>query len=310
VKTIALPKKIFSPRAVLECGQVFRYKLTEEKKPPSTQRNAEEERWEIVSGNRRCFVAENDSEAFIHADKVDMPYFENYFDLETDYEKIVRKVRRAALGGEPAFDLRPALAHGKGLRILRQEPFETLVSFIVSTNNNIPRIRGILEKLCAALGELRGISPQRGGGQPFRAFPAPETMAAQDESFYRGIGAGYRAPWLLRAAQKVCAGTINLEELGALPTAGLLAALRQFDGIGPKAADCIALFAYRRFEVFPVDTWVKKIYADIFGADRASEKTMREKLAARFGECAGAAQQFLFYHYRQKAGASRALPES
>jgi len=267
----------FRPRAVLECGQVFRF------------RQIDGSDWEIISGDKRCLLAEKGGKTVISAAKADIPYFINYFDLERDYRPIIRSLRRVCARGEPPLELEHVLAHGKGLRLLRQDKWETLLSFIISTNNNIPRIRGIIEKLCAALGKKRN---------GFYAFPTAKAMAAKDEGFYRKAGCGYRAPWLAAAAKK--AAVVNLEALDALPTGELVGSLMAFDGIGPKAADCIALFAYGRFDTFPVDTWVKKIYRDLFpSAEGAGEKTMRRHLIERFGEYAGAAQQFLFYHYRE-----------
>ena len=146
----------------------------------------------------------------------------------------------------------------------------------------------IIRGLCENLGENRGI---------YHAFPGPEKMAAQSESFYRDIGCGYRSPWVLGAAQRTLREK-GLEAYSSLPTAALLEALKRFDGVGPKVADCIALFAYNRYEVFPVDTWVKKIYRHWFGGSPGAS-VMRKNLAEKFGDYAGIAQQYLFYYYRK-----------
>jgi N-glycosylase/DNA lyase len=164
-----------------------------------------------------------------------------------------------------------------GLRLLKQEPFETLISFIISANNNIPRIRGTLEKLC----------------RPH--FPNAEEMARLPVDFYKGIGCGYRAEYLVKTAQ--AAREFDFEALRALETGALLERLQKFHGVGPKVADCIALFAYGRHDVFPVDTWVKKIYRDIFKKD-GTPKRIREDLINLYGESAGLAQQYLFYNKR------------
>ena len=123
-------------------------------------------------------------------------------------------------------------------------------------------------------------------------------MARAGEMFYRDSGCGYRAPWIADAAEKAVR-SMELDRLSGLPSQELTAALQTFRGIGPKAADCVALFAYGRYDVFPVDTWVKKLYRDLFG-DSPPERVMRKNLIEKFGPSAGIAQQYLFYYYRNR----------
>lgn len=276
---IAAAKKDLNLRATLECGQVFRFT------------DAGNGRRELISGGRRCVLWEDGNKTLIGAEKDDIPYFINYFDLEQSYDPMIKELEDSPL-------MKAAAAFGRGLKILRQDRFETLISFIVSTNNNIGRIKGIIERICAALGRPRG-KPETGAG--FYGFPDPETMARAGEKLYRELGCGYRSPWIARAAEK--AAVSGLDALARLPTGELTGVLQSFAGVGPKAADCIALFAYARYDVFPVDTWVKKLYRDLFNAVPAAG-LMRKNLTARFGRFSGIAQQLLFYYYRERAGAA------
>lgn len=292
---LCVPKNELDISATLECGQVFRFRRFY---PAGVEAQPA---WELISSGMRCLLFEDGAIVRIRAGKEDLPYFKNYFDLERPYAPLIRKLRRL----EPGPLLKKALSFARGLRLLRQDKFETLIGFIISTNNNISRIRGIIERLCAALGERREGLGEGGAGRPagekgpqgsFFAFPPAEAMARAGENFYRNLGCGYRSPWLFKAVKKVLE-TVNLEALAELPTEDLIRALREFEGVGPKAADCIALFAYGRHELFPVDTWMKKAYRDLF-QDEAPEKTMRKRLMERFGPYSGLAQQVLFYYYR------------
>ncbi|MDR0586165.1 MAG: hypothetical protein LBG26_02895 [Treponema sp.] len=296
---IIVPKKDLNIQATVECGQLFRFTKSADSGGHVT--------YELISKNRKCLLAEERGMTVIRAEEKDIGYFVNYFDLETSYTPILKELRRQ-LAAPPAQDPRVtrrsrardipplierAFEYGKGLRLLKQDRFETLISFILSTNNNIKRIKGTLERICTALGRRR--ESEFGS---FFTFPSAKKMAAMDESFYRELGCGYRAAWILEAARKAAR---NFDGPEILPVEELVEKLMTFKGIGPKAADCIALFAFGRYDVFPVDTWVKKIYVDLFN-ESVSQKTMRKNLINRFGRFSGVAQQFLFYYYRESAG--------
>jgi N-glycosylase/DNA lyase len=290
---ILVPGKDFNIRATVECGQLFRVT----KKADSVGHSV----YELISKDKKCLLAKERGTVVIHAAEKDIGYFVHYFDLETSYAPMLKELRRQLLSQDAQWNfvlpVENAFQYGKGLRLLKQDKFETLISFIISTNNNIKRIKTIIEKICAALGRRC-----KSGGGSFFAFPAAEKMAAMDEGFYREMGCGYRAAWILEAAQRAAElrkGDFDIPD--TLSTEELIEKLMAFRGIGPKAADCIALFAFNRYDVFPVDTWVKKIYVDLFNGG-ASEKTMRKNLINRFGCFSGIAQQFLFYYYRETAG--------
>ncbi|GMO20958.1 MAG: hypothetical protein LBG79_08280 [Spirochaetaceae bacterium] len=262
----------FDIKKIAYSGQMFRVKESAEG-------------LDIISSNKRCLVKSAGKQVVIECNQNESDYFIKYFDLESSYLKMNRELAKNKSG-----QLLKAIEYGSGLRILNQDYFEALISFIISSNNNIKRIQKIINALCAELGENKN---------DFFAFPNAESMAARDVKFYEAIGAGYRAPWLLTAAELVTK-TVDLSELNALPTNELIKKLQSFNGIGPKVADCIALFAYHRFDVFPVDTWVKKIYNDIFGRDASAVK-MRNDFLLYFEDYPGLAQQYLFYYYRSNA---------
>lgn len=193
----------------------------------------------------------------------------SYFDLDTDYGAII-----AGIDPEDAF-LTAAAAYGGGIRILRQPLWETIACFIVSQNNNIPRIRGIVGRLCA--------------GQP--GFPSPERVAALGEAALRAMGLGYRAPYLHAAAQRF----LRENDGQFLPAAGYSdarARLLQYSGIGEKVADCICLFALHHLEAFPMDKWMKRIVQNRYAGHFPLE---------RYPGVQGVMQQYLFYYERSLA---------
>lgn len=267
---IIVQREDFDIGRILDCGQVFRY-------------FPEEGGYTVISGDKLCRVTQDESRAVISSDDPD--YFADYFDLSADYRAI-----RGELQDKPF--MREAVAYGRGIRILRQQPFETLMSFIVSANNHIPRIKGILNRICEKLG--RDI----GGGR--FAFPSPEAMASKDAAFYASLGAGYRAEYLADTARRVADG-FDLQRVFDMPSDEAGKYLCSLKGVGPKVADCILLFAFRKYDVFPVDTWIRKVYADVVGGDATSAQ-MRKKLCAIYGEYAGIAQQYLFFYKRETSG--------
>lgn len=257
----------FRPRSVLECGQIFRY----------------EEScgvFSVFSSDKAAVIAPTDGGYEIRTDAPS--FFYSFFDFETDYEAARKK-----LSAFP--ELKEGLERGKGLRLLRQPHFETLIGFIVSANNNIPRIKGILRRLAAALGEDKGW---------YHAFPTPQEMAEKGETFYKELGAGYRAKYLAETARLVANG-FDLDALEKLSTPDLLKSLLSLPGVGPKVADCVALFSYARWDVFPVDTWIKKVYEDVF-RKTAPPAAMRRDFLALFGSLSGLAQQYLFFGKREE----------
>ena len=194
----------------------------------------------------------------------------SYFDLDTDYAAI-----KARVAPRDAY-LQAAVAYGWGMRILRQDLWEVIVSFIVSQNNNIPRIKGILERLCTLLGA------EIPGG---RAFPTAERISACTAETLAPVRAGFRAKYLIDAARRVSSGALDLERVRTLPLDEARSALQTVLGVGPKVADCALLYGLHRTECFPLDVWMKRAMALLPGVSPQD-----------FGENAGVAQQYIFHY--------------
>lgn len=256
------------------CGQCFRW-LPD----PDT-----DGAWRgVAHGRSVTALREGDSLYIRPAPVADAALWADYFDLGREYAAIEARF----LGDER---LRPAYGAARGIRIFRQESFETLVSFIISANNHIPRIRGIVERLCALAGASLGPGVY--------AFPTPEALARLSEADLRRIGAGYRAPFLLGSARRVAEG-FDLEALRALPLEDARKALCSLPGVGPKVADCVALFSLGHTAAFPMDVWMKRaMKALLFDGREATAKELAQAIAD-LGEDAGILQQYIFHYARQ-----------
>lgn len=257
-------KTEFNPRHILECGQIFRFKQNEKGN------------FEVLSGSRRAEIIEVKSGYKILTTEPE--YFVSFFNLETDYEKIKQEINKLS----PVVENATKSAYG--LRILKQELFETIVSFIISANNNIKRIKLIIGRLCEKLGTNMG---------DFFAFPTPEQMAGQSAEFFKSIGAGYRAPYLAEVATAY--SLLIKEDLSALSDIELRKKLLQIKGVGPKVADCILLFAFNRLKIFPVDVWMERVYYENFGTKKMTRPQISNFLTEKFGDNSGYIQQYMFY---------------
>lgn len=257
-------KEDFNAEHILECGQIFSYKKIGEK-------------YVVLSSDKQAEIVENADGFLIKTANPD--YFEEFFDLKTDYGEIKTKLAQFPLLKEP-------IKFGYGIRILKQNLFETLISFIVSANNNIKRIQMILERMRERLGENMGA---------FYAFPTREQLLTADIAFFEEIGAGYRAKYLYNVVRQVDEKTLVM--WANLPTKELRENLIELSGVGPKVADCVLLFGYGRGDVFPVDTWIAQMYNKYYSHLENREK-IRANLTAEFGNLSGYAQQYLFFFMR------------
>lgn len=219
--------------------------------------------------------------------------FENiwfdYFDLGRDYGAIKKK-----LTAEDRI-MADAVEHGSGIRILNQEKWETLISFIISQNNNIPRIKKCIESLACVMGEKAGSY----NGRDYYILPSPEVLADAGIEDLAPCRLGYRAKYLIETARKVAKeGLESLEALGDSSVSGeeTLKKLREYCGVGPKVANCIALFSMGKFDSFPIDVWVKAVMSRLYGIDEKDVGAMSDYASENFGEYGGIAQQYLFYY--------------
>lgn len=230
-------------------------------------------------------------------------YLASYFRLEDDVGQVQARLSRDA-------HVAQGIAAFPGMRILRQDPWEVLAGFILSSTSNIPRIARTMELLARTLGR-----PVRVGEAERHAFPSAEEVAGAGEPRLRELGCGFRAPYLAAAAAAVASGSLPLHALRGAPYDDCLAALTELTGIGEKIADCVMLFALDRMEAFPVDRWVHRSLVDWYGlAPRFRYGELREWARDRFGADAGYANQYLFWHIRQStrpmiaAGVTKPLP--
>jgi N-glycosylase/DNA lyase len=200
--------------------------------------------------------------------------------------------------------LRRAVEACRGLRLLRQEPWECLASFILSSTKQIVQIRQIVAELCRAFGEPTPAPPNRG---TIFSFPTAERLARASEAELRACKMGFRAPYLLATARAVAEGAPDLPELAKASTEAARKQLLKLPGVGRKIADCVLLFAYGRQDAFPVDVWVAKAVRELyFPRKRVSPKRLLQFTQTHFGRYAGYAQQYLFHYMRTHPDARRA----
>lgn len=262
----------FAVNQTFDCGQCFRFDVTE-----STASGC-------ALGKKISFIQLSDSEILITPCTEEEFYglWYRYLSLDRDYGAIrngLREKRRddAALAR--------AMETGKGIRILSQEPWEALCSFIISQNNNIPRIKKIIQALCVRGAEISGGSEAE--------FPSPKTLLRLGEGGLFELKTGFRAGYLIDAAEKVASGEVDLEKIHNMSLESAEAELRRIKGVGPKVAACTLLFGFGRLDAFPIDVWVKRVIREYYGGDVSPND---------FGRYAGLAQQYLFYHKRYLDG--------
>lgn len=235
----------------------------------------------------RMVYAEQDGDALALSPckEEDIPIWLNYFDLARDYAAIEEKLSRdAALCG--------CVPCASGIRVFGQEPFEALITFILSSNNNIKRISGIVERLCEKVGEKTAFR-----GKEYHLFPAPAAVAALSAEELISLGAGYRARFVRESAARVAQG-YELEKLRDLPLDEARRELLSFPGVGPKVADCVLLFSLGHADAFPVDVWIERAMQALFFEGNAPGRKELEKTIRALGSESGIVQQYIFHYAR------------
>lgn len=260
----------FSPIHTFECGQCFRWNSL-----------GDENEYIGVAGGRVCRVKNGE----VYCPDADNLFWENYFCTDIDYGGIKNVLEK----NDPK--LKKCIGFGGGIRILRQDVWETIISFIISANNNIPRIKKIIETMCREFGEK--IQTENG---IYYAFPTAEKLNSLDVSDLACLRVGYRDKYIMDAVAKVVGGEVDLNALNDMPTQAAKKELMKIKGVGGKVADCILLFALSRWELFPKDVWIKRILDEVYGV---SEKEIDGFIVDKYGEYAGFAQQYMYYYYRE-----------
>lgn len=246
--------------------------------------------YEGVAYNRVIRIKqENDTFYFYNTTEEEInTIWYNYFDLGRDYAKLQHELMLDQY-------MRTAIKYSNGMHILQQDPWETLISFIISQNNNIKRIKGIIEKICVRYGR-----PIQQDGKTFYTFPTASELMAATEDDLMACGAGYRAAYICKTTEKIIKENIDLNAVKEMPYQKAKDYLMQFCGVGPKVADCVLLFGYGFYHAFPVDTWVKKTMQTLYLDSGASNEKIMSYAENYFGSFAGIAQQYLFFAAREK----------
>ncbi len=252
----------FSLEQTFECGQCFKWQKQDGK-------------YKGIAFNKELVVYNSGNDIIF--ENISLNEFDSiwadYFDLNTDYSRIIKHLSNI----NPI--LKQATDECPGIRILRQDPWEALCSFIISQNNNIPRIKKIINLLCQNFSD----SPNN-----IKSFPSADTIAKLSEQDLSPIRAGFRAKYIIDAAEKVSKGIINLESIATMPIEEAKNNLMQIKGVGPKVADCVMLYGLHNLSAFPIDVWMKKIMDKFFKGQNPSI----------FGPYAGVAQQYLYHYIR------------
>ena len=258
----------FNSVATFECGQCFRW-------------IDDGDGYIGIVGDKVCRIKDM---VLICPDE-DNDFWREYFCLDFDYAGM----KDILIKSDEL--LKKCIDFGKGIRILKQPLWETVVSFIISANNNIPRIRKIIDTLCSMYGDEIIFE-----GKSYYTFPDAKRLEGLTVEDLAPLKAGYRDKYILDAATKFASGEIDPEKLDTLTLGEVEKTLLGIKGVGKKVADCIMLFSLGKYEVFPQDVWIKRIMLEVYGV---SENQAGRFATEKFGEFAGFAQQYLFYYYRE-----------
>ncbi len=274
----------FNLEHIFECGQCFRW--NKEQNGSYTG---------VFKNNVLNVKIENNQIIFQGICKEDIKKtVEEYFDLKRDYEKIKKELSKI---DEP---LKTSIEYGSGIRLLNQDLWETIISFIISANNNIPRIKGIIERLSNKYGK-----PIVWNKKTYYAFPTVEELSKASVEDLRKLGLGFRNQRVYETTKLILTKQVNLEELETKKNSKeIKEILLTLPGVGPKVADCIMLFSTLKcLDVFPVDVWVRRVMNELYFKLPEEGKLKREQIEAlakeKYGNLAGIAQQYLFYWKRE-----------
>ena len=274
----------FELKDIFECGQCFRFN------------KQEDESYTGVVGNNVINVKKIDNE--IHIKSVGQDNLEelvvNYFDLNRDYEQIKDKLSKIDE------NMQKSISYGKGIRILNQDLWETIISFIISANNNIPRIKGIIDRMSERYGNKIIFE-----GKEYYTFPTIDELSKASVEDLRALGLGFRDVRVYETTKMIKNKEVDLEQLKNEKDFNKVRnTLLTLPGVGPKVADCILLFStLKRWEAFPIDVWVRRVMNELYIKNPYETKVKKEEIEKiayeKFGNLAGIAQQYLFYWKRE-----------
>lgn len=275
----------FELKDIFECGQCFRWNPEEDGSYSGVafgravnilyEKEGDREEGTLIIRNSTAEDFEN--------------IWKKYFDLERDYGQIKEEL------SENDEIMAKAVEYGRGIRILNQDEWETLISFILSQNRNIPLIKKSIEEICRRYGE----PVYDFNGNIRYAFPRPEVLADVSEEELSECRLGYRARYVTETSKVIAGETDRLYSMTKASYKEALDYLTGLCGVGPKVANCILLFSMEKYESFPIDVWVRRLMSALYGTDENNLKEIREYSDKKFGRLGGFAQQYLFYYARE-----------
>ena len=277
-------QKTFELKDIFECGQCFRWNEQEDGSYTGVVKDG------VINVKKQ-----GETIIFTGMCKKELKEIvEDYFDLNRNYEEIKTQLSKVDNY------LKNSIEYGKGIRILNQDLWETIISFIISANNNIPRIKGIIDRISKKYG-----NKIKWNGNKYYTFPTVEQLENVTVEEYRKLGLGFRDIRLYETTHKILEKQIDLEALKTNPnTIEVREELLKLSGVGPKVADCILLFSeLKRFDTFPIDVWVRRVMNDLYIKENDESKVSKKKIEdlaeEKFGSLKGLAQQYLFYWRRE-----------
>lgn len=278
--------KSFEPKHIFECGQCFRW----DKEIDGSYTG--------IFGNNVLNVSKNNNSIIFKGmcEKDIKETCIQYFDLNRNYEEI--KLELSKIDD----NLKTSIEYGNGIRILNQDLWETIISFIISANNNIPRIKGIINRISQKYGKEIVYN-----NKSYYTFPTPEELSKASVEDLRNVGLGFRDIRVYKTTQKIYNKEFDLEKLQQEKDTNIIREkLLTLDGVGPKVADCIILFStLKRFDVFPIDVWVRRVMNELYikneDETKVNKKDIEQLAREKYGNLAGIAQQYLFFWKRETA---------
>lgn len=271
----------FEPQHIFECGQTFRWDREEDGS------------YTVIAHGKVINVAAVDKDIIIkNSDKKDFDnIWKNYFDLDSNYLEIQRTFNDDSI-------MKEAIGYGKGIRVLNQEPFETIISFMISANNRIPQIK----KSIGLISQCYGEKICEVDGREYYSFPKVGALAgAKPKDLREYCRVGFRDERIVKTSQLIYNGDYDIESYMKMNREDIRRELLELPGIGPKIADCILLFAYKKKDSFPVDVWIKRIMETLYFGKEVKQNQVSDLGREKFGRYAGVAQQYLFYYGRENA---------
>ena len=273
----------FNLTHIFECGQCFRWNKNKDMS------------YTGIVGKNVINISKINNDIYVRSFGEDglETFFNTYFDMNTDYEKIKNKLRKIDRFMEES------IKYGDGIRLLNQDLWETIISFIISANNNIPRIKGIIERICKRYGNKIVWN-----GIEYYSFPTPEQLGKATIQDLRILGLGFRDVRVYETTKMVINGEIDFDKLHKEKDTQIVRdELLKLPGVGPKVGDCILLFStLKRLDVFPIDVWVRRVMNELYihneDENKVNKKLVLKIANEKFGNLCGIAQQYLFYWKR------------